>query len=250
MTGELPAERVRSTFPSDFRLALKACLASPLLVMVTVLLQAGPTALDSARNHSLAYLSTAAVVIEFATIGFYGAQRVWLFRLFRGGTLSIADAYTLSRGYFRRFFRIGIRMALIMSPFLIAIVAIESASRSSIAHKALLVTIIAGAGGLVIDTLFTFVVPELTFQTPSAKGAWLSGTALLRETWPQSGWYVLTPGIALFAAANAFGGSHRTIWTAAIESGLAAILALVFKGTILAYYLRLRPETPDYRPST
>jgi hypothetical protein len=249
MTGDI-ASPPRSQFRSDLRSALTACLASPLLIVVTVLLQAGPTALNAAaRNHSLAFLSTIAVVIEFATIGFYGAQRVWLFRLFRESTLPISDAYTLTRGYFGRFFRLGIRMALVMSPFLIAIVAIGATSHSAAAHNALLITAIAGAGGLVIDTLFTFVVPELTFRTASAREAWTSGTALLRESWPHSAWYVLTPGIALLAAANAFGESHRTIWAAGIESALAAMLGLAFKGAILAYYLRLRPDTPDYNPT-
>lgn len=250
MTGEIAAAP-RSQFRSDFRLASKACLASPLLVVATVVLQAGPSALDAAaRHHSLAFLSTVAVLIEFVTIGFYGAQRVWLFRLFRGRALSVSDAYTLSKGYFRRFFLLGVRMALVISPFLIAITAIGSASRSTISNKAVLITVIAGAGGLVVDMLFTFVVPELTFQTSSAKEAWLGGTSLLRQTWPQSAWYVLTPGVALFAAANAFGGTHRMIWAAAIESGVASTLALLFRGAILAYYLRLRPETPDYRSAT
>ena len=232
-----------SEFIPDVRRATAACLASPLLIVLTVVFWAGPTVLNTAsRRHSLAFLGTVALVVEIATIGFFGAQRVWLFQLLRGDALSAAEAYTLTKRYFRRFFSLGVLMALVMSPALIAIIAIEAGSHSTAAHNATLVTVIAGSGGLLVDILFTFVVPELTFRAAAATEAWRSGTALLRATWPGSGWYAFAPGVALFAAANAFGGSHRAVWAAGVESALAAVVALIFKGAILAYYLRLRPD--------
>jgi hypothetical protein len=40
-------------------------------------------------------------------------------------------------------------------------------------------------------------------------------------------------------------GSHLTIWLAAAEATMAALLSLVLRGAILNYYLRLRPEIVD-----
>ena len=175
------------------------------------------------------------------SIGFYGTQRVWLFRLYRGRTLSAVEGWTLTKGYFRRFVSLGVRIFL---PVGAVIAAVAIGTRST---TATLVT--AGVLSYGLDMLLTFVVPELTFGTSSAKEAWTTGRTMLKGTWPESRWYVLAPGLALLAVANVFGGGHRSVWVAAVVATVAALLSLVFRGAILRYYLRLRPDIPDYEPA-
>lgn len=235
----LPLTIPHSQFWSDLKVSAITCIRGRWLLTTTLAIQVVPAILSAvAGDDSLGVLELLAALIELATIGFYGTQRVWLFRLFRDGGLSASEAYTLTKGYFRRFFGLGVRVFLLFLPFGLLIPVVSVATRS---NAATLVT--AAVVGYLLDVLMTFVVPELTFRAHSAKEAWQSGRMLLRESWPQSRWYVLAPGIALLAVSNALGGYERALWIVIPESAVSAVLALVFRGTILAYYLRVRPDT-------
>lgn len=232
----------QSQFRSDLSASAVACASAPWLLVITVVIQAGPVALDAAaRNRSLAFLATVAGIVELLTIGFYGTQRVWLFRLYRDRGLSLAEGWTLTKDYFRRFFSLAVRVFL---PVGVVIAAVAISTRDT---TAILVT--AGVMSYVLDTLLTFVVPELTFRTASAGKAWTRGRAMLKDTWPASRWYVLAPGLAVIAVANVLGGAHRSVWAAGAVATMAALLSLVFRGAILSYYLRLLPDIPDEQPA-
>jgi hypothetical protein len=232
-------ERSQSEFGSDVRAAATAVLAAPSLLVTTLAVGVVPAVLDAAGRHrSLAFLETIGTIIGLLTIGFYGTQRVWLLRLYRGQALAAPEVWALTRGYFRRFAALGIR---VFWPVAILMIAVVLVTRNL---AALLIAI--AVMSYVLDTLLTFVVPELTFTTASSKQAWRSGRQTLKDTWPQSRWYVLAPGLAVLAVANVFGGRNRSVWEAAVVALVASAMSLVFRGAILNYYLRLRPDIPDY----
>ena len=237
----VPASIPPSQFWTDTKAAARACFGGSRLLIATLAIEVIPPALNAAAGaDSLGALALLAVLVELGTIGFYGTQRVWLLRISRGDDLSVSEVYSLTKGYFGRFFGLGVRVFL---PFGLVVALVAVTTRNNVA------TLVAAAlVGYVLDILLTFVVPDLTFGAASAKHAWESGRALLRQSWPQSRWYVLAPGIALLAVTNALGGSSHSIWIVIPESVVSAVLSLIFRGAILAYYVRLRPDTPDYRP--
>ena len=50
----------------------------------------------------------AGLAVSVATIGFYGAQRLWYAAVWRGRPFSLEDAVDASRRMFGRFFRTGV----------------------------------------------------------------------------------------------------------------------------------------------
>jgi hypothetical protein len=143
-----------------------------------VAIQAVPAALDNAAasHRSVAFLGTIGSLIELLTISFYATQRVWLFRLYRGRELRVAEAWRLTVGYFPRFARLG---ALVFLPVAAVVLAVFFGVRNNAVH-----IITAGMLFYGLDVLLTFVVPELTFYTASPTEAWRSGRAMIRATWP------------------------------------------------------------------
>jgi hypothetical protein len=148
----------------------------------------------------------------------------------------------MSWRYFGRFFRLG--LMLIWPAFALGvIVAIATGGQD---HDATAIAIGGVVYGFVLDILLTFVVPELTFVTDSATDAWRSGRAIMRATWPRSRWYLVAPGLAVASFGNLLGRLDHTIWVAATVSAATAVLALLLKGTILQYYVRVRPQVVHF----
>jgi hypothetical protein len=239
----------KSQLRADLWASAVACASAPWLLVLTVVLVAGPAALDSAaaNNRSLAFLGTISALVEVLAIGFYGTQRVWLLRLYAGRDLTPMDAWRFTADYFRRFAMLAVLTVL---PVSVVVLTVFAVTRSTAANVVAIVAnvVVAGVILYVLDVLLTFVVPELTFQTTSAMEAWRSGRAMIRATWPESRWYVLAPGLALFGVSTALSSSHGAVWLAAVDAAVAGLLSLVFRGAILRYYLRLRPVTGDYEP--
>jgi len=65
---------------------------------------------------------------------------------------------------------------------------------------------------------------------------------MLRETWPASAWYALTPGLTLPALGFALPRSALGHWGKVLVGVSGALLALWFKGAVVAFYLRNHPE--------
>jgi hypothetical protein len=170
-------------------------------------------------------------------VGFYGTQRVWYAAVWDEHRFTLEDAYTTSRAMFGRYFRTGI---LVGVPFVLVGLVIETplwfgAGRSSLVYP--ISTLVLTA---LLDALLTFVTPALAFTTADPARAWRIGTAMIRATWPGSALYVLTPAIALQAAALL----SPTRFGVAAGSGIAAataLFALWWKGATAAYYRREGP---------
>lgn len=225
-----------SQLGSDFAAALRTVQRAPWLVVVTVALGKAPAAIPSTTHHRTAGWAVLLLPLILFEIGFSGTQRVWLLRTWRQIPLSLGDCWTLSWRFFGRLFRLGL---LVYWPLVILIIPAGLVAHAE--HATWVVAVFVAVTNLLLDTLLTFVVPELVFGPASAVDAWRSGRHLLRVSWPACRWYVLTPGLCLIAIGNSLGRIETQRWVAAIAAGLAALVALAMKGAILSSYVRLRP---------
>src|SRR5207245_11755367 len=91
----------------------------------------------------------------------------------------------------------------------------------------------------------TFVTPALALSVHSWKEALRRGTRTLRETWPSSALYALTPGIALFAVSALAPRPADGTFDIALVAAAGAVLALWCKGAVVAFYVRLHPTVSD-----
>ena len=112
---------------------------------------------------------------------------------------SIREVPTLTGQYFARFLRLLIVAAVFVALFLV-VVLVEvgvhqrtTGTGSSLPLRVYLSTLFIV---FLADVALTFVSPALVFTTSSAWEALRFGLRLLRTTWPNSVWYVLTPGLA------------------------------------------------------
>jgi hypothetical protein len=103
--------------------------------------------------------------------------------------------------------------------------------------------IIAISAAIFLDAALTFVVPALALTTRSTRDALGIGLRMMRQEWPASAWYILTPGLTLVLGSNLVAlGSFRPnplLRIALLAS--TSILALVFKGAIVSFYVRRDP---------
>lgn len=233
--GETGWSAPPSQFRSDFQSAFRTLGRAPWLVVVAAALSAIPAGLPTTTHHRTAGWAVLLLPLFLFEIGFSGTQRVWLLRTWRQTPLSPRDCWTLSWRFFGPLFRLGLLMYWPVAVLLIptGIVAAEY-------HATWLVVVVAAAS-LLLDTLLTFVVPELIFGPPSAVDAWRSGRHLLRVSWPECRWYVVTPGLCLLVVGNSLERVGTQPWLSAIAAGVASVVALIMKSVILSYYIRLRP---------
>ena len=94
-----------------------------------------------------------------------------------------------------------------------------------------------------LDLALTFVTYALVFTTRSARQALRIGLAMIRQTWPRSGLYLLCPPLALNLL-NSIYPTQILVVNVVTTAGLG-LLALLAKGAIAALYLRERPVSPD-----
>jgi len=91
---------------------------------------------------------------------------------------------------------------------------------------------------LPLDLALTFVTSALVFTTRSARQALRIGLAMIRQTWPRSGLYLLCPPLALNML-NSIYPTEILVVNVVTTAGLG-LLALLTKGAIAAFYLRER----------
>lgn len=236
-------EAQQARLGSDLRVSTLACLSSPGLLAMTAMFEVMPVVLLSAgrRYQFLNLLELVWGFVGLLAVGFVGTQRVWLGRIYQGSTLSLSEVVSLTERYFGRFVTLSLIVYLPFIPLLVGVFVIIFVFGSGFIPLLAMVGIIS----YLLDVLLTFVVPELTFQTSSLKQAWVGGWKMLRQTWRASKWYALAPGLTLWVVASAFSGLQETIWKVVVVATVASLLSLIFRGAILLFYLRLRPDAPD-----
>jgi hypothetical protein len=94
-----------------------------------------------------------------------------------------------------------------------------------------------------LDLALTFVPSALVFTTRSARQALRIGLAMIRQTWPRSGLYLLCPPLALNML-NSIYPTEILAVNVVTTAGLG-LLALLAKGATAAFYLRERSLSAD-----
>jgi hypothetical protein len=214
-----------SEFSDDLASSARALRKAPLLIVLTLLLW---TSLAVARPLGV----VAFIPLQIAIAGFVGTQRMWFARLFRGEELRRDEIWPLTLSYIGRFVGLGLSVAVASIPLVFVILSLSGGHHRGAA-------IITGlVYGLTVDLVLTFVVPALALTTTSPQLAWRVGIQMIKQTWPRSAWYVLTPGITLTALTVLLPPRGFALGIAALVSMATSVVALVFKGAIVAFYLR------------
>jgi hypothetical protein len=213
-------------FVADCRTAVAAWRSAPALPILAVAHQVLLTALGR--------LSLLQLLLMTSTIGWPGVERAWYQRLYTEQIgIRTAEIPRLLRGYFKRFFKLGVWVCAMM---IVPILVLAAVARDSSVGSRIGFIVIA----IAVDVGLTFVTPALAVTTASDREATRIGGAMLRATWPACALYALVPPIAVYLF---FLGLHDTPSRVA-GSAVAALFGLMCKGATLRFYNR-REEASD-----
>ncbi len=228
---------------TDLKWSARALIASPWLVVIPLVLAAG-FELGIRRVHPVALWTLVLIVFEVFLVGFTGTERVWFLRRLRNARMWPREVWTLSWHFFGRFLLLGIFVGLLAA---IAFVPVAIATFPHTSQASTSTSVPAGftiailAVTLVVDIVLTFVVPALALTSPSVDSSFRIGWRMITRLWPLNAWYLLAPGLTLFALAAAL--PHSVISTgASVAIGVSStLLAIWFKGANVAFYVRSVP---------
>ena len=237
MGGQGAADGPWTQFRGDLGQAAGVLVRHPVLPALTAGLIGGAIALQrlDRREHGWAAL---ALALYLVLTGFEGTQQVWFLRAFRHRGMARSEIWRMTLKFLPRFLLMTggsvVAIEVVLRGLGLTIV-----SRGPVPHP---LPPVLGAWVLA-DIALTFVLPALALSVRSCRKALRRGFRMLRDTWPRSVFYVLTPGLVLFnvAATRAAGGTVALV----LRAAAGAILALWFKGAIVAFYLRLHPAVDD-----
>jgi len=215
-----------STFRRDLGASVEAIGRAPWLIVLTVLLA---VAVFLADNPLIG------IPVVIFQVGFFGTLRVGFARAYRGEAVSNHEIVSLTTSLAPRFAILGIPILILFAPLELLI---EHTTGPAAVIAAILFFV-------ALDVALTFVVPALALTTRSVTEAWQIGLAMIRDAWPLSAWYVLAPGLTLTLASNFVAYAYRPNEVLQITLVVStAILALLFKGAIVAFYVRQPASEP------
>lgn len=243
-----PAGAIR-TFVADLGAALRAWRLQTSILLLSILIESGPYAITTTveellgypgclttragceRGLGLAQLATMILVVVFA--GWFGTERIWYLRTFRGERLRREEVWLFTSAYRRRYLVLGLIFALALIPGL--------------------VVALLGTGGAVVflvwtfflDAALTFVTPALAFSTHRVSEAWRIGLRLARRAWPRSALYLFIPPLAARLAAATLWSSESSLLAVLLADSGAVLLLLLFKGATANFYLRYHDASED-----
>jgi hypothetical protein len=215
-------------FGADLRQALAVWATQPLLPLISILFWTLPSGVS---GDDALYFVMGIIVILF--LGWPGTEREWYRRAFAGEIFPASEIWPTTRRFFGRFLRLG----LLVSPFVLVLVALSIWSGQATAVDIGL----SLALFFILDVALTFVTPALTFTTGSARSALSIGLAMLRDHWPASAPYALTPALVVVLGTQTLLQPVTGPGGALVGTALAGLLALALKGATVAFYLRHLP---------
>ena len=169
-------------------------------------------------------------------------QRVYYLRRFEGRAFSIKEMPNLIRRGSGRFFGlaflIGIPVGVVIAILGYAEGAVHLSRHDSNPAFPFRMVISILVVTFLLDALLTFVTPALAFTTGSANQAFKIGLNMLRGTWPNSMWYVLSPGLTFSAIVLVVPASSSNLAIGILVSLVSGMLAFGFRGAVVPYYLR------------
>jgi hypothetical protein len=221
----------RGSFATDLGVAIRVWARHPFLPLLSLGVWAGPSLLPSKPPWDVI-----SVVPYILLVGYPGTEREWYRRAFAGRAFRPRELVSSVAHHFGPFLRLA---AMVLLPFALLFALPPAIGlRIWIDRTAFFVGMFVFF--LFVDLALTFVVPALTFTTRKVSDAARIGFAMIRDDWPRSGWYALTPPLALLLLVRApllsreIGSAVR--WVLPV---VATLLALAFKGAIARHYLRL-----------
>jgi hypothetical protein len=226
-----------ATLRADLARSFGAMRSAPLLVVFTVLVF-GVTnyiglAGDVSHGAAQVWLNVLWGALQLVVLGFVGTQRAWFQDAFRGEKLRADEVTSLTIGYMRRFVELAL---LIVIPFVPVAMVVTSSDPDSRPGPVLIAAI-----AILLDVTLTFVVPALALTTSSVWQALRIGRQMISTTWPTCAWYVLLPGVTFASLVFVLPKSSTVKVVDLIGAVLFPVIALWFKGAILAFYLRHAP---------
>lgn len=232
------------TFLRDAGAALSVWRRFPLLPLLTLTLTLVSFGATRSFGPTGSFIFVAfALGVALFQIGWVGTERVWYLRGYRGLSLTPREALRFTRAFFGRYFSLAL---FTMIPFIAVLIMVSIAVALWVDDPGLRRVIAFSLPILVVDVLLTFATPALAFTTSSASRAVGIGWRMLKAGWPGTAWYAFLPPMAILALTytrspeNAESGMF---W--AVASGGAALLNLLAKGAVAAFYLRQYETTDD-----
>ena len=102
------------------------------------------------------------------------------------------------------------------------------------------------AGAFLVDVALTFVVPALALNVHFVRQSIRLGWQVTKSTWPTNAWYIFAPGVTLLAFAAVLPESVLSSGVYLCVGMISALLSLLFKGAIVAFYVRsVEPVSED-----
>jgi hypothetical protein len=232
-------------FQRDLGQAAGVLVSDPLVPALTAVLTGGAVAL-SRLSHGW---TVVVLPLDLFLLGFAGTQRVWFLRRFHFRSLDPDEIWSMTLAFVPRFLLLslvtGVSLVALAFVLLGVGVPLTFVSRAA-AHPARRSLGVLLGLCLLADVALTFVTPALALSVHSWRKALRRGLRMLGETWPASALYALTPGIAIFAlSASAPPKSSDGTFEIALVAAAGAVLALWFKGAIVAFYVRRHPGGSD-----
>ncbi|MGH2731091.1 MAG: hypothetical protein ACRDJI_10865 [Actinomycetota bacterium] len=214
-------------FRGDLGATLNAWAKAPALPLVSLVLGLIPALGTGSGWFVLLYF-----LFCVALVGWYGTERIWYLRVFRGKRMAPSELVRFSGAFIMPFFLLGLISSLVAVPLTVLAVFASSGDYSGWIHYVFVY--------IPLDVLLTFMTPALAFSTRSPFEAFSVGINMLIKEWPRCIWYALAPPLAALVAIQTIPAiGSRVALTAA-----ATLLNLWFKGATAAYYLR-RHEVGD-----
>ena len=244
MGGEGANNGVWASFRQDLGQAAGVLVSNPLLPALTAVLTGSAVALDRLGH----WWAAPGLALDLFVMGFAGTQRVWFLRGFRYRSLDPDEIWPMTLTFVSRFLLLGLFTGVPLFAALLVLrgLGVTLTSASHAAHRP-----VPGSRDLLIgacvvaDVVLTFVTPALALSVRSSRKALRLGFRMLRETWPSSAFYALTPGLALFAVSALAPKPADGTLAIALVAAAGGILALWFKGAVVAFYVRLHPKVSD-----
>jgi hypothetical protein len=233
-------------FVTDFLWATRTVFDQPSVALVSIALWVLPVLLNRGSVQSrYPVVSTVGLLLLFAfMLGWFGVERAFFRRRREGERVALSELLGSVPFFIGRFLRLGLLMGMVVMPLIIVfgyLLARHDAAAphaGATARRLEIVTIMVP-----LDLALTFVTSALVFTTRSAWQALRIGLAMIRQTWPRSGLYLLCPPLALNML-NAIYPTQILVVNVVTTAGLG-LLALLAKGATAAFYLRERPVSAE-----
>jgi hypothetical protein len=234
-------------FRDDLRLSLSAWRAAPAMPTLTAALAALASLPIVFAGHPGAATATSFLLLPVSLfiLGFRGTARVWFVRVWQGNAMSLGEVWTLSWRFLGRMLVLGLLVAI---PYAAALGIFYGAIYPAGFSALTTLGIAGGISTFLLDVALTFVVPAIVFTSPSAREACRIGLRMLKEHRRHALAYLLAPPLALAVVSRLIVRATPGGAVYLIEQVVIALLDVLFKGAITAYYLRHAP--PPLAPPT